>query len=76
MGNLIGQRVRSSQIVDILIVRGAPRHARVVDQDMDLFFLGPDGFDEAVAPSLGLDIRRGVRIVNQIFLPAHRERWR
>ena len=31
---------------------------------MNLFFLGLDSLDEAVAPSLGLDIRRGVRIVN------------
>ena len=39
---------------------------------MDLFFLGLDGLDEAVAPSLGLDIRRGVRTVNQIFASAVR----
>jgi hypothetical protein len=31
---------------------------------MDLFFLGLDGLDEAVAPGLGLDIRRGVRTAN------------
>jgi hypothetical protein len=36
---------------------------------MNLFFLGLDGLDKAVAPSLGLDIRRGVRTVNQFFLP-------
>jgi len=34
---------------------------------MDLFFLGLDSLDEAVAPNLGLDIRRGVRTVNRIF---------
>jgi hypothetical protein len=31
---------------------------------MDPFFLGLDSLDEAVAPSLGLDIHRGVRTVN------------
>lgn len=56
--------MRTSRIATILIIRRAPRHARVVDKDMDLFFLGLDGLDEAVAPSLGLDIRRGVRTVN------------
>jgi hypothetical protein len=55
---------RTSRIVSILIIRRAPRHARVVDEDMDLFFLGLDGLDEAVAPGLGLDIRRGVRTAN------------
>jgi hypothetical protein len=39
-------------MVSVLIIRRAPRHARVVDEDMDLFFLGLDGLDEAVAPSL------------------------
>lgn len=34
---------------------------------MDLFFLGLDGLDEAVAPSLGLHTRRGVRTVDQIY---------
>jgi hypothetical protein len=46
--------------VCVLIKRRAPRHAGVVDEDMDLFFLGLDSLDEAVTPSLGLDIR-GVR---------------
>jgi hypothetical protein len=55
---------RTSRIVSILIVRRAPRHARVVDEDMNRFVLGLDSLDEAVAPSLGLDIRRGVRTVN------------
>jgi hypothetical protein len=55
---------QTSRIVSVLFIRRAPRHARVVDEDMDLVFLGLDGFDEAVAPSLGLDIRRGVRTVN------------
>ena len=44
----------------VLIKRRAPRHTRVVDEDMNLLFLGLDGLDEAVTPSLGLDIR-GVR---------------
>lgn len=39
---------------------------------MNRFFLGLDSLDEAVAPSLGLDIRRGVRTVNQIFTCAVR----
>jgi hypothetical protein len=34
---------------------------------MDLFFLGPDGLDEPVAPSLGLDIRDVKKMVNQFI---------
>ena len=48
---------RAKSDVNILIIRRAPRHARVVDEDVDLLFLGLDGLDEVVAPSLGLDIR-------------------
>jgi hypothetical protein len=59
---------RTSRIVSILIIWRAPRHARVVDEDMDLFFLGLDGLYEAVAPKFRLDIRRGVRTANQIFI--------
>jgi hypothetical protein len=36
----------------ILIKRGAPRHAGVVDEDVDLIFLGLNGLDEVVATSL------------------------
>jgi hypothetical protein len=61
---------QTSGIVNVLIIRRAPRHARVVDEDMNLFFLGLDGLDEAVAPSLGLDIRRDVRTNSQFFAGA------
>ena len=48
---------RAKSDVNILIIRCAPRHAGVVDEDVNLLFLGLDGLDEVVAPSLGLDIR-------------------
>ena len=53
-----GQQARASRsvLVGVLVERRAPRHARVVDEDMDLALLGLDRVDEAVAPSLGLDI--------------------
>jgi hypothetical protein len=41
-----------------LIVWRAPRHAGVINEDVDLAFLGLDGLDEVVAPSLGLNIER------------------
>jgi hypothetical protein len=40
----------------LLIERGAPRHAGVIREDVDLTFLGLDSIDEAVATSLGLDV--------------------
>ena len=48
---------RAKSDVNILIIRCAPRHAGVVDEDVNILFLGLDGLDEVVAPSLGLDIR-------------------
>jgi hypothetical protein len=43
---------------DALIVWRAPRHAGVIDEDVDLVFLGLDGLDEVVASSLGLNIEK------------------
>ena len=40
------------QDASILIERGAPRHAGVVDEDVDLTFLGLNGLDEVVATGL------------------------
>lgn len=45
-----------SLLVGVLVERRAPRHARVVDEDVNLALLGFYRLDEAVAPSLGLDI--------------------
>ena len=49
-------------LVGVPVEGRAPRHARVVDEDMNLALLGLDRVDEAVAPSLGLDIERVPRV--------------
>jgi hypothetical protein len=41
--------------VSILIKRRAPRHAGVVDEDVNLLLLGLDSLDEVVAPGLRLE---------------------
>ena len=56
-----GTRSRSV-LVGVPVEWRAPRHARVVDEDMNLALLGFDSLDEAVAPSLGLDIERVPRV--------------
>jgi hypothetical protein len=50
----IGTHSQTLATSNVLVERCAPRHARVVDEDVDLALLGFDRVDEVVASSLGL----------------------